>query len=79
MFMKIAELKTEFHHLIDQIEDPGILEQFYNALSNSIKSDTSLWASLIPEQQKDVLIAYEESEDETNLVSLSAIKSKFLR
>jgi hypothetical protein len=79
MIMKLTELKSEFHHLIDQIEDPGILEQFYNALSNSIKPDTSLWASLSSEQQKGVLIAYEESEDDTNLISLSEIKSKFLK
>ena len=75
--MKLAELKSEFHNLIDQVENPQILEQFYDALSNSIKSGSSLWNSLTPEQQQDVLIAYEESEDESNLVSLSEIKSKF--
>ena len=75
--MKLAELKSDFHNLIDQIEDPELLEQFYGALSNSLKPDNSLWNSLTPEQQQDVLIAYEESEDESNLVPLSVIKSKF--
>ncbi len=75
--MKLAELKSEFHTLIDQIENPEILEQFYGALSNSIKPGNSLWDSLSPEQQHDVLVAYEESEDEANLVPLSEIKSKY--
>ena len=75
--MKLAELKSEFHNLIDQIENPEILEQFYGALSNSIKPGNSLWDSLSPEQQHDVLVAYEESEDEANLVPLSEIKLKY--
>ncbi|HWD87670.1 MAG TPA: hypothetical protein VG367_06050 [Mucilaginibacter sp.] len=75
--MKLAELRSDFHLLIDKIEDPEILEQFYDALSNSVKPNNSLWATLTLEQQKGVLEAYEESEDEDNLVPLSVIKSKF--
>jgi hypothetical protein len=75
--MKLAELKSEFHNLIDQIQDPEILEQFYEALNNSTKPGNSLWESLSAEQQDGVLAAYEESEDESNLIPLSEIKSKF--
>jgi hypothetical protein len=75
--MKIETLKSEFHELIDQIHDPEILGQFYDAISRSIHSENSLWQSLTKEQQQGVLIAYEESEDETNLIPLSVIKSKF--
>jgi hypothetical protein len=75
--MKLAELKSEFHSLIDQIQDPEILEQFYDALSNSTKPHNSLWESLNAEQQQGVLTAFEESEDEANLVPLSEIRSKF--
>jgi hypothetical protein len=75
--MKIEALKSEFHELIDQINDPEILTQFYDAINRSITSDSSLWQSLSKEQQQEVLIAYEESDDESNLVSLSAIRSKF--
>ena len=77
--MKLTELKSDFHLLIEQIEDPEILEQFYDALSNSVKPHTSLWATLTPEQQREVLIAYEESEDESNLVPFSVIKSKSVK
>jgi hypothetical protein len=75
--MKIEVLKSEFHELIDQIDNPEILVQFYDAISRSVTSENSLWKSLSKEQQQEVLIAYEESEDESNLISLSAIKSKF--
>lgn len=76
--MKLAELKSEFHNLIDKIDNLEILEQFYDALTNSVKSDHSLWTSLTPKQQNEILQAYEESENESNLIPLSAIKSKFL-
>ncbi len=74
--MKLAELKSEFHNLIDQTNDPEIIEQFYKAMSESLRSDGSLWRSLSTEQQKGVLDAYEESEDENNLISLDEIKAK---
>lgn len=77
--MTLATLKSEFHNLIDKIEDPGILEQYYKALSTSIKPDNSLWESLTSEQQKGVLLAYEESDVEANLIPLSAIKAKYLK
>ena len=75
--MKLAELKSEFHSLIDQIDDPDLLSQFYYVISRSVSSQNSLWQSLSPSQQREVLTAYEESEDETDLVPLSALKSKY--
>ena len=75
--MKLAELKSEFHNLIDQINDPEIIEQFYGAMSQSFNSDGSLWRSLSPEQQQGVIEAYEESKDDNNLISLEEIKAKY--
>jgi hypothetical protein len=63
--------------LIDRINDPTILTQFYDAISQSVNSEGSLWNSLTSEQQQQVLEAYEESEDESNLIPLSVIRSKF--
>ncbi len=75
--MKLAELKSDFHELIDKINDPELLVQFYGAISQSVKAENSLWASLSKEQQKQVLEAYDESEDEENLISLADIKLKY--
>jgi hypothetical protein len=75
--MKLAALKSEFHELIDQINDPEILVQFYDAINRSVNSEGSLWRSLSAEQQQDVLTAYEESEDEVNWIPFSEIKAKY--
>ncbi|MGF7080003.1 hypothetical protein [Mucilaginibacter sp. UYCu711] len=75
--MKIETLKSEFRELIDQINDQEILAQFYDALNRSVSTEGSLWQSLTKEQKQAVLLAYDESDDEANLVSLSSIKSKY--
>ena len=75
--MKLEELKSDFHDLIDQINDPELLLQFYDALNHSKQLENSLWQSLSPEMQKEVLDAYNESEDDANLISLQDIKSKY--
>lgn len=74
--MKLTELKSEFHELIDQINDPELLSQFYDAISLSIKQDSS-WKLLSVERQQEILKAYEESEDDANLISFQELKSKY--
>jgi hypothetical protein len=74
--MKLKELKSEFHELIDQVNDPELLLRFYDAISQSVKPG-SLWQSLSKIQQQEVLDAFEESEDEANLIPFSEIKAKY--
>jgi hypothetical protein len=75
--MKIDVLKSEFHNLIDQIDNPELPEQFYDAISLSIKPDNYSWKSLSTQQTQEVLNAYEDSEDETKVIPSSDIKSKY--
>ena len=75
--MRIETIKSEFHELIDKIDNPAVLTQFYNAINQSLKSEGSLWKSLTNEQQKQVLEAYEDSEDESTLISLDELKAKY--
>lgn len=74
--MKLEELKSDFHNLIDQINDPELLSQLYDVLNQSKQLENSLWQSLSPEMRKEVLEAYNESEDDANLISLQDIKLK---
>ena len=74
--MKLKELKSEFHELIDQVNDPELLLQFYDAISQSVKPGNS-WESLSINRQQEVLEAFEDSENGENLISLSEIKSKY--
>ena len=71
--MELVELKSEFHSLIDKINDPGILEQFYNALNSSVDKRSTVWDTLTDEQKQGVLDAYEESESDENLIPLADI------
>jgi plasmid stabilization system protein ParE len=73
--MQLAELKTEFHNLIDKTNDLQIIELFYNAMNRSVNSDGSIWGSLTAEQQKGVIDAYEESKDKSSLISLNVVFS----
>lgn len=75
--MRIETIKSEFHELIDKIDNPAVLTQFYNAITQSLKSEGSLWNSLTSEQQRLVLEAYEDSEDESTLLSLDELKAKY--
>ncbi|WP_156088756.1 hypothetical protein [Mucilaginibacter pedocola] len=46
-------------------------------MTQTLKNGNPLWDSLTPEQQLGVLDAYEESEDDKNLISLDEIKEKY--
>ncbi|AKP52728.1 hypothetical protein [Cyclobacterium amurskyense] len=68
--MGTIELKSNLHKIIDSIED----EQLLRAISRFLEKrknaeDGLLWKELTDEQKKEVLQAYEESEDKANLIN----------
>ncbi|RYY35518.1 MAG: hypothetical protein EOP46_09750 [Sphingobacteriaceae bacterium] len=75
--MKLTELKSEFHALIDSIDDVNVIELFYDAMSQSVQPAGNNWKLLTNTQQQGVLTAYENSKNEDNLVPFSLIKEKF--
>ena len=67
--MSTIELKTNLHKIVDRNEDERILRAIYNFLEvrqNSVEGQ--MWKSLTEEQKTEVLKAYEESGDDSNLV-----------
>ena len=68
-------VKDDFHHLIDTIEDENLLKSYYQLIQsiNNV-SEGMLWKSLNEEQKKELLIAYDESFDESNLLSHEQVK-----
>lgn len=71
-------IKKEFHELIDKVENTLILEQFFNALNFSQNnSKAELWDSLTDSERNDIILAFNESEDENNLISFEEIKNKY--
>jgi hypothetical protein len=73
--MSTTELRSVLHSIVDRIEDERLLQAVYNFLSQRENSEEGLmWKSLTEEQRKEVLLAYEESEDERNLIDWEEVK-----
>jgi hypothetical protein len=67
--MRTIELKSNLHKLVDRIEDELLLRAIYSFLQKRESSeDGQMWKQLTDEQKKEVLQAYEESEDDGNLI-----------
>lgn len=75
--MKTPELKLTIHELVDQIEN----ERFLTVLCQILKTQSGhqqgkLWDGLSPQQQEEVLQAFEESEEPYQLVPKENIFKK---
>jgi hypothetical protein len=75
--METTQLKIDFHHLIDSIDNDRILSKFFGLMSRiKDSSDGKLWSRLTKEEQEDLLLSEIESEDPKNLISHSDIQKK---
>ena len=76
--MNKKALKTSLHKLIDKIENQNLLEEYYNEMKTLIqKTQVSAWDSLTEEQKKEVLLSYEESENDANLMDNDTVMKKY--
>lgn len=67
--MPTVELKSQLIKLVEEIQNDELLETLVDFLSGRNKtSKQDLWSDLNPEQKQEVMDAYEESENEENLV-----------
>jgi hypothetical protein len=67
--MGTIELKSNLHRIVDQIKDERLLRAIYGFLKLRENSeDGKIWNSLTEEQKKEVMLAYDESEDDANLI-----------
>ncbi len=75
--MNALEIKRNFHNLIDSIDNEKLLSNFYDLIKNRISSkEGQLWKRLSKEEQKELLIAFEESQEPENLISHDEMKKK---
>jgi len=69
------KIKDDFHHLIDTIEDEQLLKSYYQLIQNmNNQSEGALWKALSEKQKKELLLSYDESFDEKNLLSHKQVK-----
>jgi len=67
--MGTVELKSNIHKIVEGIQNEQLLQTLYDFLKVRAKGKPGrLWESLTDEQKSEVLLAYDESEDENNLV-----------
>ena len=67
--MGTAELRSNLHKIVDTIEDERLLRAIYSFLNAREKSEAGkMWNSLNEQQRREILQAYDESEDDSNLI-----------
>lgn len=67
--MGTLEIKSNLHKIVDRIDNEQLLSAVYNFLKAREKSkEGAIWNSLSNDQKKEVLDAFEESEDDPNLI-----------
>ena len=71
--MSITEIKNNFHSLIDKVEDSETLMYFYKVFSDSLNNK---W-EISDKERKQIMEAYEESEDENNLIDDEIVRYKY--
>jgi hypothetical protein len=75
--MTTLELKNNFHQLIDSIDNENLLLKFYELMRNrSISKEGSLLSRLSKEEQDDLLLAFNESDKEENLIRNNEMMKK---
>ena len=76
--MSTIELRSNLHELINNIENPKLLESLYHLLSQRQKAQAgSLWENLTENQENEVMEAYKESDDPENLIEHTEILRRF--
>ncbi|GAA4442768.1 hypothetical protein GCM10023188_42840 [Pontibacter saemangeumensis] len=75
--MGLASIKTDFHQLIDEIENEELLYSFYQLLvQRSQGKNGQIWESLTDEVKNELLLADEESKNPNSWVSDDETRQK---
>jgi hypothetical protein len=75
--METSQLKSNFHQLIDSIDNERILSKFFGLMSKMKDSkDGKLWSRLSKEEQEELVLSEIESEDPGNLIEHSLVQKK---
>ncbi len=75
--MNTIELKRSFHSLIDSIDNDTLLMNFYDLMKTRISTEEGqLWNRLTKDEQEELLMTLEESENPENLITHEEMKMK---
>ena len=72
-----TQLKSNLHKMVDKIEDERLLSAIHSFLKQRENSEEGkMWKELTEKQKQEVLRAYDESEDVSNLISDEEVWNK---
>ena len=75
--MNAIEIKTNFHHLIDQISDEQLLIKLYHIMEQaSTTKDGQLWKRLTEEEQIELLKIEREVQSNQGLIPNEQMQAK---
>lgn len=75
--MNTLEIKTNFHHLIDQLNNEELLIKFYHIMEQaSTTADGQLWNRLTSDEQMELLKIEREAQSDLYLISSEQMQNK---
>lgn len=75
--MKSSNIKSDFHSLIDEMENEHLLMKFYDLMIKSrIQKEGELWEQLSDDQKAQLLLSEELSRDPKNLIDHDIQRNK---
>jgi hypothetical protein len=75
--MNTIELRKNFHLLIDNLENETLLNNFYDLMkSRYTAKDGQLWNRLTTQEQEELLMTLEESNNPDYLINQDDMKKK---
>ena len=75
--MNTIKIKKDFHNLIDSIDNENLLISLFDIVkSKTLTQNKQLWGRLNQNEQEELLIALEESENPDNLIDHEVMRKK---
>ena len=75
--MNTIELKQNFHHLIDSIDNENLLFNFYDLIKKrTTVKEGQLWNNLTEQEQQELILSLDESKNPENLIDHEEMKIK---
>lgn len=75
--MNTGQLRSNINRLVKTTKSEQLLLAVQELLNSGESNEGKLWASLTDEQRQEVLLSYEESEDEKNLINSEKVFGRF--
>ncbi len=75
--MNTIELKQNFHHLIDSIDNEKLLINFYDLIKKrTTVKEGQLWNNLTEQEKQELILSLDESKKPENLIDHEEMKIK---